>query len=389
MSAASLQTESTATGVFSFSFYLNHQRNHRYENYSFIHIMALLRAFLFMMVAYSHMNILLLGVHALHMTPPLPSVRIPRCNNYPLPNPRIRITPTSKSLSSSNLFGINQKRNCRNDVLRRCWELHSTNGGGDNNNSSSNAVDAEMVTSSTSTSFLRAVDSFGMKLKPWALSAYQRSLSYSNNAKSINGEEGTATATTGGGDDKQRMKRTSNFKSILCRIQSNILWILYILYRGYRGFFVILPAVFSEVYAQLNDSDLIVDVYGDEEMEEKEYAVNANASSSSSSSLQKEQMQQPMKLRTRITISILSFILTLSYVVSGALRVLGEYVPRVTVILQSLIHNTHIIHNHYLLIIVLGKFIKTFTNTASFESSFEAAAEEVIDNENKLRSNLK
>ena len=244
-----------------------------------------------------------------------------------------------------------------------------------------------MVTSSTPTSFLRAVDSFGMNLKPWALSAYQRSLSYSNNEKSINGEEDTAT---GGEDDKQRMKRTSNFKSILCRIQSNILWILYILYRGYRGFFVILPAVFREVYAQLNESDLVVDVYGDEEMEEKEYAVNANSSSSSSSSsLQKEQMQQPMKLRTRITISILSFILTLSYVVSGALRVLGEYVPRVTVILQSLIHNTHIIHNHYLLIIVLGKFIKTFTNTASFESSFEAAAEEVIDNENKLRSNLK
>ena len=342
--------------------------------------MALLRTFLFVMVASNHMNILLLGVHALHMAPQLPSVRIPRCNNYPLPNPRIRITPTSKSLSSSNLFGINQKRNCRSDVLRRC-ELHSTNGGGDN---SSNAVDAEMVTSSTSTSFLRAVDSFGMKLKPWALSAYQRSLSYSNNEKSINGEEDTAT---GGEDDKQRMKRTSNFKSILCRIQSNILWILYILYRGYRGFFVILPAVFREVYAQLNESDLVVDVYGDEEMEEKEYAVNANASSSSSSSLQKEQM--PMKLRTRITISILSFILTLSYVVSGALRVLGEYVPRVTVILQSLIHNTHIIHNHYLFIIVLGKFIKTFTNTASFESSFEAAAEEVIDNENKLRSNLK
>jgi len=36
-----------------------------------------------------------------------------------------------------------------------------------------------------------------------------------------------------------------------------------------------------------------------------------------------------------------------------------------------------------------GKFIKTFTNTTSFESSFEAAAEEVIDNENKLRSKLK
>lgn len=202
-------------------------------------------------------------------------------------------------------------------------------GGGDDSNSK--AVDAKIVTNggststtTTSTSFLRAVDNFGMKLKPWALSAYQRSLSYSNNAKSINGEEGTTTTpATGGGEEEkqQRMKRTSNFKSILCRIQSNILWVLYILYRGYRGFFVILPAVFREVYAQLNESDLVVDVYGDEEMEEREYAVNKNANALS----QNEQVQQPMRLRTRITISILSVILTLSYVVSGALRVLGEY----------------------------------------------------------------
>ena len=37
-----------------------------------------------------------------------------------------------------------------------------------------------------------------------------------------------------------------------------------------------------------------------------------------------EENNKPMRWRTRITISILSSILTLSYVVSGALRVLGK-----------------------------------------------------------------
>lgn len=277
-----------------------------------------------MMVAWNSKDIIsLLSVHALAPHSTLMS----RC--YHTPNPKIiSLPPPSNTLSSSSLFGIHQNRNNRHNIQRGS-ELFSTSGGGDDNNGK--AVDAQIVanggatstttTTTTSTSFLRAVDNFGMKLKPWALSAYQRSLTYSNNAKSLNGDQ---TTIVGGEEEKQqRMKRSSNnFKSILCRIQSNILWVLYILYRGYRGFFVILPAVFREVYAQLNESDLVVDVYGDEEMEEREYAVNKNAKVSS----QNEQIQQPMKLRTRITISILSGILTLSYVVSGALRVLGEFI---------------------------------------------------------------
>ena len=37
----------------------------------------------------------------------------------------------------------------------------------------------------------------------------------------------------------------------------------------------------------------------------------------------------------------------------------------------------------------IGKFIKTFTNTTSFESSLEAAADEMVENENKLRKSIK
>lgn len=275
--------------------------------------MAPFRSFLSVVALVNYMNaIMLSAVDALHMAPFPPF-------KYPCPNPRILISPTSNPLYSTNLLGRNQKGNSRNCLLH--GELFSTHGNGhDTTRNNSKSVDAEMAaesttSSSTPTSFLRAVDNFGLKLKPWALSAYQRSLTYSNIANVINdGEEGSTSEK----ETTTSMKRTSNFKSILCRIQSNVFWLLYILYRGYRGFFVILPAVFRAVYAQLNDSDLVVDIYGDEEMEEREYAVNANATS------QKEQLQQPMKLRTRITISILSGILTLSYVVSGALRVLGE-----------------------------------------------------------------
>jgi len=127
----------------------------------------------------------------------------------------------------------------------------------------------------------------------------------------------------------------------------------YIIYRGYRGFFVILPAVFKEVYRQLDESSLVIDVYGDDsnDNEEKEYAVNSNADN------KQQEEQQPIRWRTRLTISVLSAMLTLSYVVSGALR-------------------------------VLGSFIKSFTNTLSVESSLEAAADEVAINEDKLRNKL-
>lgn len=253
--------------------------------------------------------------------------------------------------------------------------LHST---GDENINDMHAVDAEVVNQpssasspSTSSSFLQALDNFGMKLKPWALSAHRKSLTYSKELSVVNGNDGAVIAT-------------SKVKSLLCKLQADILWMLYILYRGYRGFFVILPAVFREVYRKLEKSGLVVDVYGDEEIEEKEYAVNSNAGGN----MQPRQLREPMRLRTRITISMLSGMLTLSYVVSGALSVLGEllYYWALFILTSTFtkkqptfsVPRTH-----------TGKFIKTFTNTTSVESSFEAAAEEVVVNENRLREKMK
>ena len=183
-----------------------------------------------------------------------------------------------------------------------------------------------------------------MNLKPWALSAYEKSLKYSNTSpvNNVNGTDAdTAKSSSRGGN-------INRYKSIFFKIQASLLWMSYIIYRGYRGFFVILPAVFREVYRQLEESQVVVDVYGDDEGEEEKLGIS-NA---------EQQQQEPMKLRTRITISILSGLLTASYVVSGAFR-------------------------------VLGTFIKTFTNTTSVESSFEAAADEVVSNEDKLRNKMK
>jgi hypothetical protein len=53
----------------------------------------------------------------------------------------------------------------------------------------------------------------------------------------------------------------------------------------------------------------------------------------------------------------------------------------------------HITHSnlHYLCVdqYFTGKFIQTFTNTTSFESSLEAAADEMVENEDKLAGRYK
>ena len=207
--------------------------------------------------------------------------------------------------------------------------LHASNPSG------SNALDAEVIpsssASSTSTSFLRSVDNFGMRLKPWALRAYEKSLEYyPSTLKKINGSDtttnnATATATAIAGSNSQNRNRAKSVtKSILYRIQGYSLWMLYIFYRGYRGFFVILPAVFREVYRQLDESDLVMDAYGDDdekEEDEKEHALTADAGQQVSP---QQQQQPPARWRTRITISVLSMVLTSSYVFSGAFRVIGE-----------------------------------------------------------------
>ena len=240
-------------------------------------------------------------------------------------------------LSSSKLFGTH----CNTRYKHINSKLYSSTNSGGSTSSSSDTTSTEITkqssASSSSTSFLSSIDNLGMKLKPWAVAAHEKSLEYStnnnNNDDNVNCIEKKSPF----------LIRYDKFKSITYSLKSSLLWMTYIIYRGYRGFFVILPAVFKEVYRQLDESSLVIDVYGDDNDEVQEKSA--------------QQEEQPIRWRTRLTISVLSAMLTLSYVVSGALR-------------------------------VLGSFIKSFTNTLSVESSLEAAADEVAINEDKLRNKL-
>lgn len=227
-------------------------------------------------------------------------------------------------LSGSSLFGSSERR--RRQRTERSALQSSIPDGAEVSTETSPGVNVG------NSSFLRAVDEFGMSLKPRALQAYEKSLTFNANATSVSS---TPESSVVNGDQV-----SSRVESLLYRAKSNIMWMLYIGYRGYRGFFVILPAVFREVYRQLEESDLVLDAYEDEDAQ--------NGADDSS------EADQPMRMRTRLTISVLSMILTASYVVSGLMR-------------------------------VLGMFVKTFTRTTSVESSLEAAADEVVSNEELLR----
>ncbi|ACI64252.1 predicted protein [Thalassiosira pseudonana CCMP1335] len=266
---------------------------------------------------------------ALHVSPSEPLI-------HPYHPSKSSVTLPRNALSSSSLFGLNNHHHQR----QRQSKLHYVASTSALN--LSDAVDAEITTSTnsnnngdddtattapSSTSLLQSIDNFGMKLKPWALSAHAKSRGYKS---SSNGSDGEATVVNG---------NTT----------------------GYRGFFVILPAVFREVFRQLEESNLVVDAFDDDSNDdgdsinngEREFKVNSNSAGGDLVA-----QQQPMRLRTRVTITVLSSVLTLSYVVSGALQ-------------------------------VLGKFIKTFTTTTSVESSLEAAADQVVRNEDNLRNNIK
>jgi hypothetical protein len=123
--------------------------------------------------------------------------------------------------------------------------------------------------------------------------------------------------------------------------QTMALYSLFILYRSYRGFFVILPAVFRNVYEQLETS-VNSRVFDDTSMD------NGAA----------DDVKQPVRWRTRVTVSVLASIVTISYALAGAARV----------------------------VIKLGKSLSSGRDVSS---SFAAAAKEQEDNERKIVKNMK
>jgi hypothetical protein len=125
-------------------------------------------------------------------------------------------------------------------------------------------------------------------------------------------------------------------KKLRYTLQSCALFALFILYRAYRGFFVILPAVFREVYKTMEKT--VESPFSDLE-EPVDLDVNPKTGK--------------LRLRTAVTVSILAGIVTLSYTITGAFR-------------------------------VLASFVRTISKTSSPSLSFLAAANEMETNESKI-----
>ena len=127
--------------------------------------------------------------------------------------------------------------------------------------------------------------------------------------------------------DSKATQAPSRLRKIILRAQACVLYSLFIVYRGYRGFFVIIPAVFREVYLKL---EATVDPLP---MTETNDGV--------------------VKWQTRITVAIMATVLTVSYIVGGFVR-------------------------------VMMKLGKTMFQTSDIAHSFEEAAKEQEVNEDRV-----
>lgn len=168
------------------------------------------------------------------------------------------------------------------------------------NSESNDAIDERTV--------FQKVDAFGSNLKARAAATNMK-----------------AQSVVGNGTEK-----------ILLTVKSCSLYSAFILYRAYRGFFVILPAVFQQVYRKMNDS--LNDPFLDD-------------SETAEVGVVRTKTKAPV--RTAIIVSFVSFMVTLSYAITGAYK-------------------------------VLAMFVSTMTRTSKVEPAFEAAADEILTNENKI-----
>jgi hypothetical protein len=142
--------------------------------------------------------------------------------------------------------------------------------------------------SSSSSSLLRKIDDWGLGLKPKAVHANAKA-----SLADTNKEQYWYTAKSCG------------------------LWALFILYRAYRGFFVIAPAVFRATFQKL---ETVIDAAP---FDDQYYSTTTTMSSRD---LRQNSNKQTPSWRTRFTISALAAVVTMSYLLGGALRVMRHLI---------------------------------------------------------------
>jgi hypothetical protein len=136
---------------------------------------------------------------------------------------------------------------------------------------------------------------------------------------------------------EQASRASRQSEKLLYLIKTSLFYTMFIIYRGYRGIFVILPAVFQQVYQKLE-------------------AAVESPFPDSNGGIGSDDINPAtgrVRWRTRITVSILASFVTLSYVVQGGMR-------------------------------VALKFFKNLTKTSDVSGSFAAAAMEQEANEQNL-----
>lgn len=127
-------------------------------------------------------------------------------------------------------------------------------------------------------------------------------------------------------------------KKIMFAAKACLYYTLFIIYRAYRGFFVLLPATFRQVYrnmeAAMNTGNLSLEEIG--------YTESGKDVTSGNS-----------KWQTKVTVSILTSVITMSYIVGGVVK-------------------------------MLSKFVRTIAKTSDVPKSFGAAADEVMNYEGRI-----
>jgi len=127
-------------------------------------------------------------------------------------------------------------------------------------------------------------------------------------------------------------------KKIILAAKACIYYTLFIIYRSYRGFFVLLPATFRQVYQNMEAA-----------MKTRNLSMEEIGLTKSG----EDMTQSSPKWGTKITVSILTTVITISYVLGGILK-------------------------------MVSKFIRTIAKTSDVPKSFGAAADEVMNFEDRI-----
>ena len=212
----------------------------------------------------------------------------------------------------------------------------SSNGDASSTSTSSSSSASSSSSTSTGKSLLFSLDQFGESFKPKA-------------------EKSTAKA----------YQADSNGQKIRYQIQTCVCYIVFMIYLAIRGGITIVPSIFRNVYQRFTST---LDIF-DSILHVQDFTTTVSASKSAGTSTEDDDegveatttnstavatsKKDTILWTTKATSAVLASVLTLSYVVGGAVRV-GR------------------------------KFVSKLSKTSSLPQSFEIAADEMIQNEERL-----